>query len=857
MSSSRVQRPTLGALFCALASLACGGKDELGSVMLAISTDMYVDKDVSRVDIIVQPERGPAQSRQVNLFPALEGLFLPGTFSIIEGSNPGEFVRVRLVARQSDRARVVREAALKVPQRRTALLTMPIQWLCDGRVRQEGQQSRSDCDEGYTCISGSCKLDEVNEALLPTYQSEEVFGGGNATGGGSCFDTLPCFERSEQAPLDVESCVLDTPVTADLNVAAVLPPGGDGHCTTSDCLIPLDASALSGWSPAESGNRVQLPTGLCDRVRAGTARVRLSHSCPSKTPATPTCGPWTLVGTEPGAEPTADTNSDTNPNPNSPITGTEQLGEELTSLSNELALQVARACASLTQASPPANPAPVDLSNLCQAASAALGPSAPFTWYHLPARCWPDSERQLSCETACSSSCNPGTLADRCEVNSLAGNCLGPCDSRQCLGSQPTPTTCVGACNGNVTGSCQGQCLGSCSTGCTTPSANGSCDAYCDGICTGLCLGRVEGVCQGHCDGDPMVPATPCSAGTLCLGACSTGLTELRCASQLGNSPCALDGCISDCIAIGRVDSSCDPATVWLLPPPGFDTNLGASLPGSLADLITIRDARGAAARDEASRWRDRLSSNTNTAAGALESAQKVVDLLDAVINGSKAVLAAVGPARQGSMPGGFVPPVTTPTCDITTSSGVMPLIDDFEDGNAQILSIDGRNGSWSVGQDGTGTLSTPVPPVPADGGANGSLRAMHLAGSGFSQWGANLTLELRNGASPYDASAYRGIKFSARGAGRLRVIFMQQNLAPGHPCSTCDTAGGECGLLYSTDISLTDTWSPIVIDWPILLAPTVINTPFAPNQLMTIQFEAPAADLFDVWIDDLSFDAP
>jgi hypothetical protein len=38
------------------------------------------------------------------------------------------------------------------------------------------------------------------------------------------------------------------------------------------------------------------------------------------------------------------------------------------------------------------------------------------------------------------------------------------------------------------------------------------------------------------------------------------------------------------------------------------------------------------------------------------------------------------------------------------------------------------------------------------------------------------------------------------------------------------------------------------------LLPPTAIDSPFAPDQLMTIQFEAPAPDPFDFWIDDVSF---
>jgi hypothetical protein len=849
VSSSAAARRALGALLLGLAALGCGREKELGSVMLAISTDMYVDKDVSRVDIIVQPEHGPAQSTQVNLSPALEGLFLPGTFSIIEGSDPGELVRVRLIARQGNHVRVVREAALKVPQRRTALLTMPIQWLCDGRVRQDGQQARSDCDEGYTCISGSCKLDEIEEALLPTYQSADVYGGGNATGGGSCFDTLPCFAQLEQPALDVQSCVLDTPVSDDLNVAALLPPGGDGHCTSDACWIPLDASPLSGWAATEDGKRVQLPEGLCERVRAGTARVRTSHACPSKAPSTPTCGPWTLVGTEPGAEPKIEQTGSSGSTTGTP--GNDALAQELQSLGKELAIELARTCANLIQASPPADPSPADLNSVCQRASAALGPSAPLTWYHLPARCWPDAERQLSCEAACSTSCNPGTLADRCELSSLAGSCNASCDSRQCLGSATTPTTCAGACDGNFTGVCQGTCLGRCAGGCAAPSADGNCDGLCNGECTGLCLGRCEGSCAGHCDADPMLPPPACSPGTLCLGKCSSQLGELRCSSQLGQSPCALDGCSSDCSAIGRVDLSCEPATAWLLPPPGLDAALAGALPGSLADLITLRDARSPVALDEASRWLDRVSSDPYTVPATLASAQATVDRLRAVLGNATNVLAAVGPARQSNATGS-VPPALV--CDVKKSPGLAPLIDDFEDGDAQLLPNDGRNGSWSVGQDGSGVLTTPVPPVPGNGGISGTGRALHLAGSGFSEWGANLNLELRSGASPYDASVHRGIQFSALGPGKLRVTFMQQNLAPGHPCSSCDTASGECGQLYSTEVFLTAVWNAYSISWPILVPPTAIATPFAPDQLMTIQFEAPAPDPFDFWIDDVSF---
>jgi hypothetical protein len=843
-------RRALCGLLLGLGAAGCSSEKPLGSVMLAISTDMYVNKDLSRVDILVQPERGPAQSTQVNLFPELEGQYLPGTFAIIEGSEPGEFVRVRLIARQGERTRVVREAALKVPRERTALLTMPIQWLCDGQVRQDGQQTRSDCDEGYTCIAGSCKLDEVEEALLPTYQSAEVYGGGNATGGGTCFDTLPCFEQSEQPALDLDRCVLATPASDDLNVALQLPPGGDGHCTNGACWVPLDASELSGWAPAENGDGVQLPEALCARVRAGTASVRTSHLCPSKAPSTPTCGPWTLVGTEPGDEPASASDQPTSSTPDSSA-GTADLGQELDALSAKLALDVARACANLVQASPPAAPSAADLNQLCQQAATAL-PAASLTWYHLPARCWPDVDRQLTCEAACASGCNPGTLAERCEANSVAGSCDGSCDSRQCLGSAGAPTTCKGACDGNFTGTCQGSCLGRCDGTCDAATSDG-CDGPCTGTCTGLCNGRGEGSCEGRCDADPMLAAPNCTGGALCLGQCSTELGSPRCASALGTSPCAASGCISDCAAIGRVDLRCDSATAWVLSRPGFDPILTANLPGSLADLITIRDARLAPALDEATRLRDRLAGIAGAPAAELASAVADVALLNAVKESVASVLDVMGAPRQGPGPGAGP---QMGVCDVFKASGQAPLIDDFEDGNSSALPNDGRSGSWHAGQDGSGFLSTSEPPVPESGGANGTGSALHLSGGGFSGWGANLNLELRNGAFPYDASAYRGISFWARGSGtRLRVIFMQQNLAPAHPCSTCDPASNECGLLYSTELAINDAWNQYTVDWTSVTPPTVIDTPFAPDQLMTIQFEVPAAAAVDLWLDDLAFE--
>jgi hypothetical protein len=827
--------------------LGCGQAESRGSVMLAVSTDMFVDKDLDRVELIVQPETGLAQTTEVNLFPAVQGLYLPGTFSIIEGSQAGEFVRVRLVARQGSRPRVVREAAFKIPRERTALLNMPIQWLCDGRVRQDGQQLRSDCEEGYTCISGTCQVDEVDEELLATYQSEDVFGGGNATGGGSCFDTLPCFEQNSEPVLDRDSCILNTAPGDDLNVAAALPPGGDGHCTAEHCWIPLDASPLTGWSRTEDGDAVQLPPALCELVRAGEASVRISHTCPSKTPSMPTCGPWTLVGTEPGSVEL----------PPPPVVGAPLgLDAELTSLSHTLAERVARACALIAQQSPPADPTTSDLSNLCQRAHDAVAPSSPLTWYHLPARCFPDSERQLSCERACGS-CQPGSMLDRCEINSILGTCNGTCDSRRCLGSTESPTRCAGACDGQFVGLCQGNCLGNCEGSCSTPNTDGRCDGVCTGTCTGLCQGRGEGQCAGLCDGDPNLVSSGCSTGALCLGNCTGELVSPTCGSQLGTTPCPTGGCIGDCTAIGRIDLDCKPASAWVLPGAGMDPALVSNLEAALKDLLSARDAESPAAIDEATRLVDRLTAAPATPVATLQQAQAALALLTAARDGSWLSINAMGPPRQGPPTDGSMvaPPIQQPnTCEAFQSLGGNGLIDDFEDGNEYLLPNDGRVGSWHIGQDGTGTLEQSEPPRPTAGGANDSNFALRLSGSGFTNWGANTYFELRAGADPYDASVHRGLKFWARGSGQLRVILTQQSLAPSHPCSTCIAGSSECGLFYSTLVPLNGDWTEHILDWSTFTAPAVILTPLAPDELMKIEFEAPAPDPVDFWLDDVAF---
>jgi hypothetical protein len=842
-------RSRLASAPLALAFLACSEPEPLGSLMLAISTDLYIDKDVNRVDILVQPETGPAQSSEFNLAPSFGGQYLPGTFSIIEGSTPGEFVRVRVIARQDNTPRVVREAAVRIPRRRTAVLSVPIQWLCDGHVRQEGQTTRSSCPENETCRSGACVPDAVDEAALPEYEPAAVFGGGNPTGGGTCFDTVPCFEGASEPALDLDNCVLDEPVTSDLNVALRLPFGSDGHCTNSECWIPLDASPDSGWAPLDGGNRVQLPAAACQHVRDGGASIRVSHECVSKAASTPTCGLWTLVGTEPGSVVELDGAAFS-------VDNVTLAGEAITS-ARRVTRNVASACASIAQLDVPAELTPGELTRLCDSASGALAGAAPLDWYHVTTRCWPDHSRQFSCERGCDETCDTGTIEQRCPAAELAGRCSEVCNSRECLGSEALPVDCVGSCDGTCSGRCDSVCVGQCRGTCANPTPDGYCAGQCEGSCLGLCQGRCEGTCQGACEGDPNLPVPTCREGTQCRGGCAGTLEAPVCISPLASSSCALDTeCAADCRAVGFLGAACEPSSSWIEPKAGLDAALGASFADALAALLPVRDVQGPALLQEGARIAQRLSdsaassANPLAAANALARLRDSLELAEAASAGASRAIDAAGRPRQAA--------VDSPAdeCTPIESSGTAQVIDDFEDGNTQVLPNDRRDGYWHVIRDDspTGQLNLAEPPLPESGGANGSSRAMHLSGLGFTRWGAGLSVDLRREGNPYDASLEQGIEFWARGNTPLRLVFIQRNLLDGHPCAGCPESSSECGAFYVADVALSGDWARVSVPWSSLRQSTSGSTPFAPSELMTIKIEAPAAAAFEFWLDDVGF---
>lgn len=189
-------------------------------------------------------------------------------------------------------------------------------------------------------------------------------------------------------------------------------------------------------------------------------------------------------------------------------------------------------------------------------------------------------------------------------------------------------------------------------------------------------------------------------------------------------------------------------------------------------------------------------------------------------------------------------------------AGGSNPLIDDLEDGDERLAILEHRAGFWMVFNDGTGTqaprVGVPVSGVKIPGGRGQSERALHTSGGRFKNWGAVLAMEL-SGKRCYDASAYKGLRFWARGRGQIKVVVKMSQVVT-------EQYGGSCvkGCFdgHFKQVKLDKEWQLVDIPWEELRQNgTGTQLPFDAHSLLGIDFTVPPElTPFDFWIDDLSF---
>lgn len=200
-------------------------------------------------------------------------------------------------------------------------------------------------------------------------------------------------------------------------------------------------------------------------------------------------------------------------------------------------------------------------------------------------------------------------------------------------------------------------------------------------------------------------------------------------------------------------------------------------------------------------------------------------------------------------------------SCDAARGTGDLPLIDDFEDTDDATLEQDGRAGGWySYNSDGSDDHVLEY--VEVDGSPGGGARVLHTSGSDYS-W-AGIGFGLRWGVEDdaglwqeclYDASAYVGVRFWARGNGvTVRFSASQPEVIPIADGGLCDTVEMSCWESHGVDLTFGPTWQQRTVLFSEMESSLARLGALDATRIRTMQFDIPENENFEFWIDDLTF---
>ena len=192
--------------------------------------------------------------------------------------------------------------------------------------------------------------------------------------------------------------------------------------------------------------------------------------------------------------------------------------------------------------------------------------------------------------------------------------------------------------------------------------------------------------------------------------------------------------------------------------------------------------------------------------------------------------------------------------CPPVRAAGTNGIIDDFETDPGRVARSEGRGGYWFSYDDGTGGKLVREE-------ISDSTRVLHVKSSGFTHWGAGfgasfLPTTSLDHACAYDASAYSGIRFRARGRGRMRLVFSGLANTPPSRGGRCTRPGDTCYDRPGVWVDLTEQWQTV----------EQLFCAFIPegwggdhsgldaSDLVTVQFQMQARQNFELWLDDLAF---
>lgn len=233
---------------------------------------------------------------------------------------------------------------------------------------------------------------------------------------------------------------------------------------------------------------------------------------------------------------------------------------------------------------------------------------------------------------------------------------------------------------------------------------------------------------------------------------------------------------------------------------------------------------------------------------------------------------AGTAPAGSGGMMGGSLA-----ACPAPPAAGAIAdlLIDDLEDGDNGVARIGNRTGFWYTYLDALGSTIVPTPDAsgasPLKPGATNchSMSKACIMISGTTAAAdevamkypyAGVGFDFSNAKKPcvYNASAYTGIKFWARGDVPITIKLNTTATAKADGGGTC--TGDMCNGGFSpagADVVLTTEWQQIDINFATAAPPTwaaaLAMHPDKAN-LVSLQVQIPPGQTYSIALDDFTF---
>ncbi len=220
----------------------------------------------------------------------------------------------------------------------------------------------------------------------------------------------------------------------------------------------------------------------------------------------------------------------------------------------------------------------------------------------------------------------------------------------------------------------------------------------------------------------------------------------------------------------------------------------------------------------------------------------------------------SAGSSTAGSSNGGSAGSSTasTPNCEgAAVADGSCGLIDDLDDGDDELLAIEGRGGTWYAFDDGTGTASPMRDAFETSADAERASNVVHSSGEGFTDYGGGVGFGL---SGCYDATEYSGMTFWAKAdtavLKTIRFSVATTDTRAMDQGGTCEGTG--CGDNYGIALDLTDEWKLYEIKWSDMFqVGWGQKFPFNTHNLRGVDFTAYSDEKpfgWDFSVDDISF---